>query len=83
MRETVAGVPLGISRDYDYLPLAEPIHLVRCSSCWKDHEDGKRQLEDGVCILAFCKRCREELRAEWIRNTPVTLPRAIARFRRT
>jgi len=47
------------------------------------HEDGTRQLEDGLLTLALmCKNCREEQRAKWIAAVSVVLPLAVARYRR-
>lgn len=81
--EDVEGVPLGYSRDYDRLFLAEPIHDVRCHDCLTIYEDALRQLEDGVRILAMrCPPCREKRREQWIAGQRTAIPRAVAQYRR-
>jgi hypothetical protein len=81
--ETIVGVPLGLSRDYDRLPAVETPRVVHCSTCSGLHEDSVRQVEDGVKILAgMCKACREEGRETWIAENRADLPRAVARYRR-
>jgi hypothetical protein len=83
MSETIAGVPLGYSRDYDRLPLAEPFHDVRCRECLAIYQDALRQLEDGCRILSMlCMTCRENCREEWITAQKVELPRAVAQYQR-
>ena len=80
-RETIIGVPLGLSRDYDHLPQTGPLHLVRCQACERLHEDALRQASDGCRILAcMCQTCREKGRARWIAENRVELPRAVARY---
>lgn len=84
-KETIAGVPIGLSRDYDQLPQTGPLRSVRCSTCWQEYEDVERCLMDGVRILALtCGSCREKGRARWIaeRANRVELPRAVAAFRK-
>ena len=84
MRETISGVPLGLSRDYDALPHAGPLRTVRCSACQNQYEDCERFTTDGCRVMAGrCWVCREEGRERWIANKQRTLklPRAIARLR--
>jgi hypothetical protein len=81
--EAIGGVPLGYSRDYDRLPLAEPLRDVRCRECSATYADALRQLEDGCRILAMlCPSCREDAREEWIAAQHVELPQAVAQYRR-
>ena len=77
-RETVAGVPIGLSRDYDHLPCTGPLRAVRCDGCWQLYEDVEREWSDGCQILAvMCRGCRERSRAQWIAEQRAELPRAI------
>jgi len=79
---TEDGVPLGLSRDYDQLPLAEPLRIVRCQLCDGMHEDAERLMADGCRVLAVrCPGCRERGRSRWIAEHHVELPAAIARYR--
>jgi len=80
--EPIAGVPLGLSRDYDQLPRTGPLRPVRCSTCGRMHEDVERLMAEGCRILAImCGPCREEGRARWIAVQVVELPRAVARYK--
>jgi len=80
-RETIGGLPLGLSRDYDHLPQVGPLHRVRCQACERLYEDAMRQESDGCRVLAcMCQTCREKGRAIWIAKNRVELPRAVARF---
>lgn len=82
---TALGVPLGISQDYDQLPLAGALRTVVCQACRCIYEDGERVAADGCRVMAvLCWVCRQEARTRWIaeRCTTVSLPRAIARYRR-
>jgi hypothetical protein len=81
--ETIGGVPLGLSRDYDHLPRTGPLRAVRCATCDQWYEDVERLLEDGCCVLAImCVACRERGRARWIADARIELPRAVAMFRK-
>jgi hypothetical protein len=81
VRETIAGVPLGLSRDYDYLPKTGPLRRVRCQPCGQLHDDVERLTEDGCKVMAvMCGRCREKGRASWIAKMRPELPLAVARF---
>jgi hypothetical protein len=81
--ETIGGVPLGYSRDYDRLPLAEPLRDVRCRECLETYQDALRQMEDGCRIMAMrCLSCREDGREQWIAAQQVELPEAVAQYRR-
>lgn len=52
---------------------------MRCSTCWKLHEDVERLMTDGCRVLAImCGSCREKGRARWIAERRVELPRAIS-----
>jgi hypothetical protein len=83
VKETIAGVPLGYSRDYDQLPLEKPLRSVRCQGCYRAYEDAERHMEDlGVCMAIMCLACREEARAQWIAAQQVKLPLAVAIVRR-
>ncbi len=82
MIETISGVPLGLSRDYDQLPLVEPARLVRCMPCGRKHADGRRRDADGCLVMAvMCRECRERGRERWIAEHVVELPRAVAVYR--
>lgn len=82
-RETIAGVPIGLSRDYDHLPRTGPLRAIYCSTCLLPHDDVARLTADGCRVLAImCRACREEGRARWIAEHRVDLPRAVAAFRK-
>jgi hypothetical protein len=81
-REDIDGVPLGISRDYDYLPRVTDLRLVHCMTCWQRYADAARRQLDGVeCRALRCKLCREEAREAWIVKNRADLPHAVARYR--
>jgi hypothetical protein len=81
-RETIARVPLGLSRDYDRLAETGPLCHVRCSPCGKSYADVERLMADGCRVMAaMCGDCREKGRAQWIAENRVELPRAVARRR--
>lgn len=81
-RETLAGVPLGLSRDYDYLPRAETLRSRQCTTCYLMYWDAERLAADGVKVLTvMCKDCREKGRDRWIAENCVPLPVAVARYR--
>lgn len=82
-RETISGVPLGLSRDYEQLPRTGPLRSVRCSACMQSYEDAMRLATDGCHVLAMlCTSCREQGRMRWIAVQVVELPRAVATFRK-
>lgn len=82
-REMISSVPLGLSRDYEYLPRRGPPRPIRCQVCEQLYEDVERATADGRCVLAvMCSACREEGRLRWIMEKKVGLPRATATFRR-
>ena len=82
-QETISGVPLGLSRDYDHLPRTGPPRLIYCQICSGLHEDVERLTSDGCRVLAImCKCCREEGRQKWIEAQVIDLPAAIAAFRK-
>jgi hypothetical protein len=82
VREEISGVPLGLSRDYDQLPLTEPLHIVRCQICDGLYEDAMRLMADGCRVLAvMCAGCRAQGRTRWISAQRIELPAAIARYR--
>lgn len=79
--ETIGGVPLGLSRDYDHLPRTGPLRPLCCQSCSQLYEDVERLTADGCRVLAImCEACREEGRQKWIaaKVAELELPRAIA-----
>jgi hypothetical protein len=81
-RETIAGVPLGLSRDYDYLPRAEALRSMQCTSCYQTYRDALRlEPEGGKVLTQRCKLCREEGRDRWIAENRPVLPTAVARYR--
>ena len=83
IKETISGVPLGLSRDYGELPRTGPLREVRCSTCWQLYEDVERLLSDGCRVLAMrCFTCREQGRSKWIAKYRVELPKAFASFRK-
>jgi hypothetical protein len=80
--ETIADVPLGLSRDYDRLPRTGLLRLARYQTCDRMHEDVERQFAEGSrCLALMCRPCREQGRARWIAANTARLPRAIARWR--
>jgi hypothetical protein len=80
--ERIGGVPLGLSRDYEYLPRTGPLRWICCQCCSQLYEDGERLTADGSCVLAvMCAPCREEGRLRWIAKRLVELPMAVATFR--
>ena len=82
-RETIGGVPLGLSRDYEHLPQTGPLRAVRCSSCWQLYEDVERMTADGCRVLVMmCIDCREQGRMRWIAASRVELPKAFATYRK-
>jgi hypothetical protein len=77
-RETIAGVPLGLSRDYDHLPVTGLLRSISCQLCDRRHADVERLTADGCRVLAImCPTCRAEGRARWIAAQVVDLPVAI------
>jgi hypothetical protein len=81
-REDVDGIPLGMSRDYDFLPRVTALRHVQCMTCWQTYADAARRQPDGVeCRTLRCKLCREEARETWIAENRADLPRAVARYR--
>lgn len=83
-KETISGVPIGLSRDYDDLPQAGPFREVRCQICNRFYEDALRLMPDGARILAvMCLSCREQGRARWIAEKRVDPPQAFGRLRKT
>lgn len=86
VRETIGGVPLGLSRDYDHLPRTGPLRQVCCQLCLRVYEDAERLTADGCHVLAvMCVRCREKGRLKWIeaRRVKLEVPKAtVVLFRR-
>ena len=81
--ETISGVPLGLSRDYEQLSRTGPLRSVRCQVCMQSYEDVERLATDGCRVLAIlCTACREQGCTRWIAAHPVELPRAVAAFRK-
>ena len=82
--ETISGVPLGLSRDYEHLPRTGPLRPICCQGCLQLYEDVERMAADGCRVLAImCGPCREEGRRRWIAETPKTpLPMATATYRK-
>jgi len=80
--ETTDGVPLGLSADYDRLPMIERPYAYYCMTCDALHLDGERRMSNGSHVLAMmCRDCREVGRARWIAEHGADLPRAVARHR--
>jgi hypothetical protein len=81
--ETIGGVPLGLSRDYDHLPRTGPLRLICCQTCSGLYEDVERLAADGCKVLAvMCKDCREKGRLKWMAAQHVELPTAVATYRK-
>jgi hypothetical protein len=81
--ETISGVPLGLSRDYEQLPRTGPLRSIRCQGCSQLYEDVERLMADGCRVLAImCTSCREEGRLRWITEKIVALPMATATYRK-
>jgi hypothetical protein len=84
-RETIGGVPLGLSRDYEHLPRTGPLRPIRCQGCHQMYEDVERQLADGCRVMAImCSSCREEGRSRWLAEKikSLELPMATATYRK-
>ncbi len=84
-RETIGGVPLGLSRDYVHLPRTGPLRPVCCQGCHRMYEDVERLTSDGCRVMAImCARCREEGRTRWLAETikAIALPQATATYRK-
>jgi hypothetical protein len=82
-RETIGGVPLGLSRDYAHLPRAGSLRWNCCQGCSRLYEDGERLMADGCRVLAvMCEACREEGRLRWLAEKIVELPMATATSRK-
>lgn len=86
-RETIGGVPLGLSRDFAHLPpTGSPPSPRRCPHCLLTYEDVERRMEDGCRVKAvMCETCREEGRLRWIAAKAaelVVVPRAVATYRK-
>ena len=82
MHETSDGVPLGLSVDYDHLPMIERPRTESCMQCGALHLDAERRMSRGSRVLALmCRDCREVGRARWIADHGADLPRAVARPR--
>ena len=80
--ETSDGVPLGLSVDYDRLPMLELERVVQCMTCDGLHVDAERRAPFGGRVLAvMCRQCRDRGRARWIADHGVDLPQAVARQR--
>lgn len=81
-QETISGVPLGLSRDYDHLPRTGPTRWIYCQKCLRRHQDVERLTEDGCRVLAImCKDCREKGRRKWIEAQVLDLPVAVATYK--
>jgi hypothetical protein len=81
--ETIGGVPLGLSRDYDHLPRTGPLRPIYCQGCGHRYEDVERLMDDGCRVLAgMCTPCREKGRTLWIAKQPVEVPLATATVRK-
>lgn len=83
--ETIGGVPLGLSRDYEHLPRTGPLRPIRCQGCSRLYEDVERLMADGCRVLALmCAPCREEGRLRWLAETikMLELPTATATYRK-
>lgn len=75
------NVPLGLSTEYDELPIVEPLRAVHCQLCWLSYQDAPRALPDGMRVMAcMCNACRTKAREQWIAAHRVELPRAVARY---
>lgn len=84
-RETIGGVPLGLSRDYAHLPSTGTLRSICCQACSQLYEDVERLTSDGCRVLAgMCARCREEGRMKWCAEKIKTLemPVAVATYRK-
>ena len=82
--ETIGGVPLGLSQDYEHLPCTGPLRTICCQGCKQLYEDVERLTADGCHILAImCASCREEGRLKWIAEKikALELPKATATYR--
>lgn len=83
--ETISGVPLGLSRDYEHLPRTGTLRQICCQGCLQFYQDVERVAADGCRVLAImCAPCREEGRLRWIAETIKTLelPTATATYRK-
>jgi hypothetical protein len=84
-RETIGGVPLGLSRDYEHLPQLGPLRPIRCQCCSRLYDDVERLTEDGCRVMAImCASCREEGRSRWLaaQIKSIELPQATASYRK-
>ena len=83
--ETIGGVPLGLSRDYEHLPRTGPLRPICCQGCSRLYEDVERLTADGCRVLALmCTPCRKEGRTRWLTEKikSLVLPTATATYRK-
>ena len=82
-RETIGGIPLGLSRDFAHLPPTGISRSAHCPHCLRIYEDVERRMEDGCRVRAgMCETCREEGRLRWIAATISEVPTATATYRK-
>lgn len=78
--ETIAGVPLGLSRDLALLPMTGSSWRVPCHLCHLTFEAFWRRVPDGrLAIPQFCEDCRERKRTQWIAENVPVMPTARVR----
>lgn len=79
-RETIAGVPPHLSRDYPSFPIVDSSWNWSCEKCRIDFIAYWRRLPCGrIHAPVLCDFCREKERALWIAGTALVLP--VARVR--
>jgi hypothetical protein len=75
---TSTEVPLGISKDYDFLPREGRKLDVRCQDCDRFFVDQSRKFGKGANVLAvFCPDCRASRRMRFA--TPLPAARSLVR----
>jgi hypothetical protein len=75
---TSIEVPLGISKDYDFLPREGRKLDVRCQDCDRFFVDQSRKFGKGANMLAvFCPDCRASRRMRFA--TPLPAARSLVR----
>lgn len=82
-RESMDGVPLGLSWDYAALPRTDSPRRICCQACPQVYEDSERLTSSGQRVLAvLCTSCREAGRLKWLAaSSPelaLVIPRATA-----
>lgn len=83
IHETLDGLPLGLSLEYDHLPRTGPLRMIHCGCCWRLYEDVERLTADGTRVMAvMCEACREKGRLKWLMENYVELPAAVVTFRK-